>query len=307
MRFSVLVPVYNRPGLVRETIDSVLSQSFTDFELVLIDDGSTDSTPEVLKSYGNRIKILNQVNQGPEAARHRALSATSGEYFVLLDSDDLLFPNALETYDRVIRALDAPGVIIGSLWPFRTGEALPVTEGAAAVEVRQYENFFARDRGLDTTCSQIVARRDVVEAAGAFRSSATAFPFDTADILLSLSTHGPWVAVQQPLTIAYRTHSANTIGNLGYMLERAVKLMRLEKQGRYPGGAPLRFARRAYLGGVAWFWFLRAWRARLFGPASILFLHSAPMIARGLLRKVTQKFRPPNELIRLTTRGGLNT
>src|ERR1700733_5357754 len=121
-RFSVLIPTYNREEYLRQAIDSVLAQSFTDYEIFVIDDGSTDHTPELLRSYGNRIRVLRQQNQGPEAARNRPAAQASGEYLAFLDSDDLLLPCALEVYDRIIRTLDAPPLVIGSMIYFADPE-----------------------------------------------------------------------------------------------------------------------------------------------------------------------------------------
>jgi len=89
-RFSVLIPVYNRDVYVRECIDSIFSQTFKDYEIIAIDDGSTDGTLEVLQSYGEQIKVLSQTNQGPEVARNLGASQASGEYLVFLDSDDFM-------------------------------------------------------------------------------------------------------------------------------------------------------------------------------------------------------------------------
>ncbi len=71
-RFSILIPTYNREKHIREAVESILAQTFTDYELLVIDDGSTDGTGEALKSYGARIRVLNQENQGPEVARNKA-------------------------------------------------------------------------------------------------------------------------------------------------------------------------------------------------------------------------------------------
>jgi len=125
VRFSVLMPVYNREKYVRQAIDSVLSQTFTDHELLVVDDGSTDGSAEVLKSYGTRIRLIRQRNQGPEVARNAALASAQGEYVVLLDSDDFLFPFALATYDQIIRTFNSPPVLIGSLIDYRDGQPIP--------------------------------------------------------------------------------------------------------------------------------------------------------------------------------------
>ena len=118
LRFSVLVPTYNRKDLLRQTIDSVLSQTFSSHELIVIDDGSTDGTLLELESYGQRIRVISQTNQGPEAARRQAARVARGEYLVLLDSDDILMPWTLATYDRLIQEFNQPGVVIGTLDSF---------------------------------------------------------------------------------------------------------------------------------------------------------------------------------------------
>src|SRR5579863_7067398 len=71
-RFSVLISTYNRPEYVRQTIESVLSQTFTDYEVIVVDDGSTDETRQVLESFGSRIRFRRQSNAGPESARDEA-------------------------------------------------------------------------------------------------------------------------------------------------------------------------------------------------------------------------------------------
>src|SRR6201997_3700288 len=113
VRFSVLIPVYNRERYIRKAIDSVLSQTLTNVEVIAVDDGSTDGSPDILKSYGSRIKTFRQPNQGPEVARNAAAAAAEGEYLVLLDSDDFLFPFTLAVYDQVLRTFDSPPMIVG--------------------------------------------------------------------------------------------------------------------------------------------------------------------------------------------------
>src|SRR6202011_910217 len=103
MRFSILMPVYNHQNYVGRAIDSVLAQTFKDYELFAVDDGSTDLSAAVLASYGTSIKLLQQSNQGPEVARNKAAALAQGEYIVFLDSDDFFFPFALETFDQMIK------------------------------------------------------------------------------------------------------------------------------------------------------------------------------------------------------------
>jgi glycosyltransferase involved in cell wall biosynthesis len=108
-RVSVIIPTYNRARLVCEAIDSVLAQTFREFELILVDDGSTDSTAEVVRSrYGGepRLRYLTQPNGGTAKARDHGLGHARGELLALLDSDDLYLPHHLESQ---VACLDAHG------------------------------------------------------------------------------------------------------------------------------------------------------------------------------------------------------
>ena len=89
MRVSVVIPVFNRAKLVVRAIDSVLAQSVKACEIIVVDDGSKDETPQVLKAYGDRIIVLEQENRGVSAARNRGIKEARGEWIALLDSDDV--------------------------------------------------------------------------------------------------------------------------------------------------------------------------------------------------------------------------
>ena len=102
VRFSVLMPFFNEEKYICRAIESVLNQNFTDFELIVIDDGSTDGSLQHARSYEPRLRILCQSHQGPEVARNKAAAIAKGEYLVFLDADDFFFPFALAILDRVI-------------------------------------------------------------------------------------------------------------------------------------------------------------------------------------------------------------
>jgi glycosyltransferase involved in cell wall biosynthesis len=85
---SVILPTYNRAWILREAIDSVLSQNYPNIELIVVDDGSTDRTAELLASYGDSIRVLSQKNKGVSAARNAGIKKSRGKFIALLDSDD---------------------------------------------------------------------------------------------------------------------------------------------------------------------------------------------------------------------------
>ena len=99
MRFSIIIPVYNVETYLRDCLDSVCNQSFTDWEAVCVNDGSTDGSFAFLEEFAtkeSRFRIISQPNGGLSAARNTGLMAARGEYVLFLDSDDWLEPNALE-------------------------------------------------------------------------------------------------------------------------------------------------------------------------------------------------------------------
>ena len=96
-KISVILPAYNSQDYIHESIESALNQSFSDFELIIVNDGSTDNTLDIIDGFDDsRIKLIDQSNQGPGAARNNALKIASGEYIMYLDSDDFFMSDALE-------------------------------------------------------------------------------------------------------------------------------------------------------------------------------------------------------------------
>lgn len=92
---SVIIPTYNRARTLKKAIDSVFDQDYKNFELIVVDDGSTDSTEKLLLSYANSIKVIQQPNQGVSTARNRGIKASSGDLIAFLDSDDYWYPQKL--------------------------------------------------------------------------------------------------------------------------------------------------------------------------------------------------------------------
>lgn len=98
MKVSVILPVFNEEKYIKNAIESVLSQTLTDFELIVVDDGSTDNTSDIVKGFDDeRIKVIVQSNKGPGAARNKALETATGEYVMFLDGDDFFLSDALKS------------------------------------------------------------------------------------------------------------------------------------------------------------------------------------------------------------------
>ncbi len=107
-KISVIIPVYNHEKYIAESIESVLNQSYKDFEIVVVDDGSTDRTPEILRDFGCKIKYIRQENKGGAAALNTAIRNSTGEYLAWVSSDDVFMPTKLE--DQIKFFNENPGV-----------------------------------------------------------------------------------------------------------------------------------------------------------------------------------------------------
>ena len=109
-RVSVIIPIYNGAATIERALKSVFEQTFTDFEIVVIDDGSTDETPSVLAKFGDRIRMIRQANRGFPGARNAGVAASRGDLIALIDHDDQWLPRKLEL---TVATLDAdPGAAL---------------------------------------------------------------------------------------------------------------------------------------------------------------------------------------------------
>ncbi|MBD0302712.1 MAG: glycosyltransferase [Tolypothrix sp. T3-bin4] len=112
---SVVIPAYNSEKTIRDTIESVLQQSFKDFELIVIDDGSQDSTYQVVSSFSDpRVRVFSYPNAGVSASRNRGITKANGEFLAFLDADDLWTPDKLEAQLRALE--DNPQAAVAYSW-----------------------------------------------------------------------------------------------------------------------------------------------------------------------------------------------
>ena len=139
---SVIIPTYNRANLISETVNSVLAQTYHNFEVIVVDDGSTDNTLSVLSGYGNQIRVIRQENQGAGAARNTGIREATGEFVAFLDSDDLWYPYKLER--QVEHLKNNPSL----LWIYSDAQAFDTQTNSPLFvfshQSRQYEGDIAR-------------------------------------------------------------------------------------------------------------------------------------------------------------------
>ncbi len=111
---SIIIPIYNSQKYIKKNIDSILNQTYKNFELLLINDGSTDDSLSVINSYNDdRIRLINKKNGGVSSARNYGINSSSGDYLYFVDSDDYIEPNTLEKFVDIIKSFNPDLIICG--------------------------------------------------------------------------------------------------------------------------------------------------------------------------------------------------
>ncbi|MEN8257605.1 MAG: glycosyltransferase [Thermodesulfobacteriota bacterium] len=193
---SVIIPTYNRAGgLLEKAIDSVLVQVDVDFEVLVVDDGSTDETQKVLNSYGDNVRSLHQENKGPAAARNLGIREASHGLLAFLDSDDWWDKKKLVIQARAMA--ENPDYLIShtdEVW-YRRGVFL----NQKKIHARPHGHIFKQC--LPLCCvgmSTVMARRDFFNQVGIFDES---FPCcEDYELWLRASTSLPFLKIDEPLT-----------------------------------------------------------------------------------------------------------
>ena len=108
---SVIIPTYNRAQYICEAVDSVLAQTYRNIEVIVVDDGSTDNTEEILRQYDSKIKYVFQNNAGPSAARNNGIKQARGDLLAFLDSDDIWLPEKLERQVQLMKQSRNTGLV----------------------------------------------------------------------------------------------------------------------------------------------------------------------------------------------------
>lgn len=164
-RVSVIIPAYNAAAFVRDTLDSALAQTHADLEVIVVDDSSTDNTPQVLAEYGDRIRVHRQPNGGVASARNTGARIATGDWVAFLDADDVWLPRKVEA--QIAAAGQCPWVYTNR---FNFGERGPLPEVQTDVTVMSEGDVFVPllRRGNFITVSSVMIRKPLFEQLGGF-------------------------------------------------------------------------------------------------------------------------------------------
>jgi glycosyltransferase involved in cell wall biosynthesis len=152
---SVIIPTYNREKLLLEAVDSVLQQSYDDYEIIVLDDGSTDGTQNAISNYSPKVTYIKQENRGVNAARNIAIQHARGEYIALLDSDDLWLPGKLALQIKLLELFQDVGFVYSDFYILKpNGEKLPAGIRTWHHSHHDWRTFFSEaytleDLGID--------------------------------------------------------------------------------------------------------------------------------------------------------------
>lgn len=208
--FSVIIPVHNRARQLAECLVSVRAQTLRDFELIVVDDGSTDGTCDGLAAADN-LTVVTKSNGGPASARNVGAEKARGRYLFFLDSDDLAFPWTLSTFAAAIAGGDKPDVICGNFVEFR---GTPPVLKQAERDVTFYRNYLEAARnGLYAAGGMIAVKRDVFLAAGGFDVGMKVA--EDHDLMLRLGERPGFAHIVSPPTYAKHEHA----GSISKILE----------------------------------------------------------------------------------------
>ena len=202
---SVIIPTYNRAKIISATIDNVLKQSYRDFELIVVDDGSIDDTQAALQAFGNRIRVIRQANAGPAVARNRGVEAARGDIIAFQDSDDLWKPTKLERQVALLKRFgpSVPCCLCNVRMTVVDGQELS-SFAISKLEPEHPEGLWLNVPEVLATrflmFNQAVAiRRNAFERLGGFDTSLKYL--EDYDLPLRLSLEGPWAFIREPLVI----------------------------------------------------------------------------------------------------------
>lgn len=279
---SVIIPCFNQAEYLDEAIRSVLAQSFQDFEVLVVDDGSTDATPEVARRH-SQVRYFKQANRGLPAARNAGIAASNGRYLVFLDADDRLLPQALVAGLRCYAGSSECAFVSGG--HRRIDEAGLIIEWPTPARIEN-DHYLALLRGNYVGMhAAVMYRRACVKAVGGFAEELPAC--EDYDLYLRLARLHP-VRCHDTVVAEYRTHPTSMSANTALMLSTVLRVLR--SQEPYLDADERR--RGAFAEG------LRYWK-RLYVRELLeqLRLTGSPGVLRNALRDVSAVIRhAPHEL-----------
>jgi len=281
-QFSVVITCHNQAQFIAEAVTSALSQTFSDREVIIVDDASTDASAEILDKYESGIRLRKlQENVGANRARNLGAQIAIGDYLVFLDGDDLLLPWALEMYARILSHQQVPVIISNLRWFEGAAPQVRAEEFPAEIKFVSYETILSKDRPHRPSASALVVNRHSFREAQGWTDGM--FPMDDFDILVKLSSLGRAVQILSPPATSYRVHASNSIHNIAPFIREFHRVIQKVKRREYACVRIYPLQSRAFLGGPTLFWSKRAFQHGFYLSALHLLASGSRMVLAGLI------------------------
>lgn len=207
-KVSIITAAYNHVRFIRQTLESVQSQTYRDFEHIVVDDGSSDGTSDLLQSFGEKITYIRQENRGAHVAINAGIKASSGEYVAILDSDDAWLPHKLERQIQAFEQSPGAGLVYSQAHIIDSDGKLKEDEEAMGRPVSDFQHaFFELLHDNYIPALTAVFRKDCIERVGYFNEKFRAL--SDWDLWLRIADQWPILFVPEPLAL-YRIHANNT-------------------------------------------------------------------------------------------------
>lgn len=230
--FTVVMPAYNAAAYLSQTIESVLSQTFTDFELIIIDDGSTDGTSEIAHEYSkidNRVKVLLQHNQGVSATRNKGIDLSQSKYIAFIDADDKWFPENLQIHFGHLEENPHLGVSYAKVEFLHPDGNHTGKIARGRLTKLQPQHFLYENPTM--TVSNIVVRRQVFEEIGGFDSTMS-YSEDIDFLFRTTCSHWKIEGIDRVL-LGYRTTQGGLSSQL-YKMEEGWEILMSKARAKAP-------------------------------------------------------------------------
>ncbi len=214
-RVSVIIPTYNRSAYLKQAVESVLAQTYTDYEIIVVDDGSTDDTPQVMRTFGDLLRYVCIAHSGRSAARNRGIRLARGEFISFLDSDDIFLPRKLELQIAVLEEHPEVGMVYSSALVIDDrGQELPKSYVATASGGIYHQIAFYLP--VTVLLPTVTVRSDALARVGDFDEKMERF--EDTDMWRRVSKRYAIWGMREPLT-KIRTHSGNSMEDPQQVLE----------------------------------------------------------------------------------------
>ena len=217
IRFSIIIPLYNKANFVRKSIDSVLNQTYKDFEIIVVNDGSTDNSLSVVNEINDdRIRVFSKENEGVAIARNFGIEKSQNEYIAFLDADDLWLPDFLETIIEMIGQYPHAGVFAtGSTSIDRMGNKIELVNNSltkgTVLFIDNYCKALINKEMAHIWTGAICAKRELFDSIGGFREGIKRG--EDLDMWLRLSLVSPVVWKNEAKAIYYTVTENNATQN----------------------------------------------------------------------------------------------